>query len=752
MGSTKFTNPYAIEVIRTKKEELVGGISNTEDLLDLLVANGVLLPESRVLVSSITVQEERNSRMLSILVSRGERACRIFFYPCLKHAEPDLYQSMKSYVGGLNQNIKDTRRQLIGYLLEKDGQGKTKNVQGLKVDPSNKAVKYKSKETEETTLFEGLQHSTVKAEDTSNAILKAVSTGDLSLLRELLKGTDINKRSSSSDTLLHIAAQHGQVAVINFLLCHGAKLDQRDQQGRIALHRAAEAGHTAASVALVKTGADIHAKDKASKTPQHLAAENGHENIIRALVDEEARSFKNQTTFLHMAALEDDSELAGILLRNGASVDVQDSQRKTPLFHAISCGNENTAAVLLQAGARVDFGIMEAAFDLNRKSVLSLLLRNIKNTLSQNEIQSVLFKAVKRNLDEAVAALIDSGVDVNVCDELGYTPLLLATELRNVEVFKVLISRKAQLDKKLPNQTSALHLAIQSGSMPITQILLDKGMDPNSIGPKDLTPLHLSALHSQPALMALLLRKGAQVNAVAQDGLTALHFASQCGHTETVAQLLEGKADVHIRDKQGRTALHWAANQGEAGIIKLLLFAGADANPAEKEKKTPLHLAAMAGHTDAVSTLLAGKAKCGAKDMDGCSALHYAAGNGHRSVAGALLASGRNKNVDDRNVWRRTPLHLAAEHGQELLVDMLLEKQAKINAIDNNKDTPLHSACRAGHLGTVQRLLDWTQGQRANLQATNNVKKTALQVAEAEGTLSHQSITTLLKKKMFLIK
>ncbi|KAL7888091.1 hypothetical protein AOLI_G00030650 [Acnodon oligacanthus] len=750
MGSTKFTNPYAIEVIQTKKNELVGGISNTEDLLDLLVTNGVLLPESRVLVSSITAQNEKNSRMLSILVSRGERACRIFFYPCLKSAEPDLYQTMKAYVGGLNQNVKDTRRQLIGYLLEKDGQGKMKNIQSKNTDPLNETVKYKSRKSEEPTMLR-LQRNSVKPEETSNAIFKAASTGDVSLLRELLKGTNINNRSSS-DTLLHTAAQHGQVRVINFLLRHGAKLDQRDHQGRTALHRAAEAGHTAAAVTLVRAGADIHAKDKASKNAQHLAAQNGHEDTVRALVEEEARSFKNQTTFLHMAAVEDDSELAGILLRNGASVDVQDSQRKTPLFHAISRGNENTAAVLLQAGAQVNSGIMEAAFDLNRKSVLSLLLKNIKNTMSQNEIKSVLFKAIKRNLDGVVAALIDSGADVNACDDLGYTPLLLATELRNVEVFKVLVSKKAQLDKRLPNQTSALHLAIQSGSMPLTQILLDKGLDPNSIGPKDQTPLHFSALHNHPALMALLLRKGAQVNSVTQDGLTALHLASQSGHTESVAQLLEGKADVHTQDKQGRTALHWAANHGEANIIKLLLFAGAEANPAEKERKTPLHLAAMAGHTDAVSTLLAGKAKCGAKDMDGCSALHYAARNGHKGVAAALLASGRNKNVDDRNVWRRTPLHLAAEHGQELLVDLLLEKQAKINAIDNNKDTPLHSACRAGHLGAVQRLVNWTQGQRANLQATNNVKKTALQVAETEDTLNHQSIATLLKKKMFLIK
>uniref|UniRef100_A0A672Q0T8 Ankyrin-1-like n=1 Tax=Sinocyclocheilus grahami TaxID=75366 RepID=A0A672Q0T8_SINGR len=421
-----------------------------------------------------------------------------------------------------------------------------------------------------------------------------------------------------------------------------AKLNLKDREGRTALHRASERGHTAVALALAKAGADIHATDQMSKTPLHLAAQNGHESTVKALVHEEKKSLKNQTTVLHMAANEDDATLAQVLLRNGALVDTRDGRRKTALYHAVRHGNEKTATVLL--------------------------------------------KYVQKNLDGVVAALIDHGADVNSCNELGYTPMLLAAEMGN------------------------------------------------------------------PALMALLLRVGAQINSVTQDGLTPLHLASQSGHTEAVAQLLEGKADIHVKDKQGRTALHCAAAQGEVSVIQLLLAAGSDANATEKEKKTPLHLAAMEGHTKAVSVLLAGKAKVGAKDMDGCSPLHHTARNGKERAAGVLLASGKTKNVDDKNVWRRTPLHLAAEHGHELLVGLLLENGAKINSMDNNKDTPLHCACRDGRVGTVQRLINWTNGERANLQATNNVNKTALQVAEAEETQAHQNISTLLKRKMFFVK
>ncbi|XP_058612569.1 CARD- and ANK-domain containing inflammasome adapter protein [Onychostoma macrolepis] len=750
MGSTSFTNPYAIEVIRTKKNELVSGISNTEDLLDLLISNGVLQPDSRALMSSISVREEKNSRMLNILISRGERACRIFFYPCLKRVEPDLYQYMRTYVGGVNEGIRDARRQLIGYLLEKDKQGLVKYSKSNK-EPAPESIQPKSLANKATSSTEQIKQIP-KSESEHDSILKAVSSGDLYLLQELLRGLDVNTAFSSTDTLLHLAAEHGKEAIVYFLLRQGAKLNLKDREGHTALHRASERGHTAVALALVKAGADIHALDLMSKTPLHLAAQNGHESTVKALVHEEKKSLKNQTTVLHMAAIEDDATLAEVLLRNGALVDTRDGRRKTALYHAVRHGNEKTAAVLLKAGAQVDSVIVDAAFELNRKSLLSLFLRYVQKSMSQNEITAALFKAVRRNLDGVVAALIDHGADVNSCNELGYTPMLLAAELGNAEAFKVLVTKKVRLDERLPNQISGLHLAIQSGSMQIAQILLDKGLDPNISGPKDQTPLHLSALHNQPALMALLLRVGAQINSITQDGFTALHLASQSGHTEAVAQLLEGKADIHVKDRQGRTALHWAAAKGEVGVIQLLLTSGSDANATEKKKKTPLHLAAMEGHTKAVSALMAGKAKVGAKDMDGCSPLHYAARNGKERVAGVLLTSGKSKIVDDKNVWRRNPLHLAAEHGHELLVGLLLENGAKINCLDNNKDTPLHCACRVGHVGTVQRLINWTNGERANLQATNNVNKTALQVAEAEDTQAHQNISTLLKKKMFLVK
>ncbi|KAL2089346.1 hypothetical protein ACEWY4_014034 [Coilia grayii] len=754
MSSTKNTvNPYAVEVIRTKKEELVRGILNTEELLDLLDDHGVISHDQRLFVSSIQTQKERNSKLLDILFSCGERACRIFFYPCLKRAEPKVYHTMRAYAGSVNESIRDARRQLIGYLLERDHQkpGIDTQYSAFRNPPLKTPSKSSKKNKAGMQPKDGWEP--LEPEHQPSHIFTAVANGDLSLLEEFLVGRDVNSLKQGSDSLLHIAAEHGQLSVIELLLQCGAKLDAQDQQGRTALHRATEKGQTAAMMALVTAGADIYTCDNASKTPLHLAAQNGHRDTVQALVTEESRHVRKHITFLHMAAAQGDCEVAEALLCAGTEVDCEDSSGKTPLFHAISQGCEKTATVLLNAGAQVDSDVIARAFNLNSKSMLSLLLQNAQSKMTAQSMNSALFRAVRRNLGGIITALIDNGADVNTQDTQGYTPLLLAAELGNVEAFNALMGKKANLEGRLSNSITALHLAVQSGSVTITQVLLEKGVAPNITGPRDQTPLHMAALHNRPALVGLLLRAGAEVNTVTQDGHTALHLASQRGQSEVVGQLVRARADLSVRDKEGRSALHWAAVKGETSVVKLLLSAGADTRALEKERKTPLHLAAVEGQAEAVSALLLlGKAKVEAKDMDGCTALHYAVANGHTETARALLSLSKNKTVDSKNTWRRTPLHAACEKGHEALVEMLLSAGARINATDSNKDNPLHCACRAGNFGTVQRLINWSHKEKASLQATNNVKKTPLQVAEAGDTLNHAEITTLLKKRMFLIK
>uniref|UniRef100_A0A8C1MQT2 CARD- and ANK-containing Inflammasome Adaptor Protein n=1 Tax=Cyprinus carpio TaxID=7962 RepID=A0A8C1MQT2_CYPCA len=295
---------------------------------------------------------------------------------------------------------KNSKIQLIGYLLEKDKQGLVKYSKPNK-ELIPERIQPKSLTNKATSSTEQVKQ-TPKTESEHDAILKAVSSGDLYLLQELLKGLDVNTALLSTDTLLHLAAEHGKEAIVYFLLRQGLKLNLKDREGRTALHRASERGHTAVALALAKAGADIHATD-----------------LI----------LKNQTTVLHM----------------------------------------KTAGVLLKAGAQVDSVIVDAAFELNRKSLLSLFLRYVQKSMSQNEITAALFKAVQKNLDEVVAALIDHGADINSITQDGFTALHLASQSGHTEAVAQLLEGKADIHVKDKQGRTALHWAAAQGEVGVIQ-------------------------------------------------------------------------------------------------------------------------------------------------------------------------------------------------------------------------------------------------------------------------------------------
>ncbi|CAM9959163.1 unnamed protein product, partial [Laminaria digitata] len=63
------------------------------------------------------------------------------------------------------------------------------------------------------------------------------------------------------------------------------------------------------------------------------------------------------------------------------------------------------------------------------------------------------------------------------------------------------------------------------------------------------------------------------------------------------------------------------------------------------------------------------------------------------------------KPVDARDNTQKTPLHYAAQWGQEETLDFLIECGANVNAPDFIEDTPLHFACYFGHANCARILI-----------------------------------------------
>ena len=113
-----------------------------------------------------------------------------------------------------------------------------------------------------------------------------------------------------------------------------------------------------------------------------------------------------------------------------------------------------------------------------------------------------------------------------------------------------------------------------------------------------------------------------------------------------------------------------------------------------------------------------------ARSRNGDTALMVAAFLSDAVAVQALLERGAEVN---RPGW--TPLHYAASSGGVLVIRLLLDHDAYIDAESPNKTTPLMMAARAGRREAVQYLLD----EGADLSLKNDAGLNASDFARAQG-------------------
>lgn len=233
------------------------------------------------------------------------------------------------------------------------------------------------------------------------------------------------------------------------------------------------------------------------------------------------------------------------LLSLGADVNKQNSYtRDTPVLRSLYTNHDDITRLLVASDANLNLennyrhSPIFVAVERQKGEFVDLFI----TSGAQSGINSDnLFRWVtKRNLI-GILAMLKGGIDPNVKNEQGNTPLIIAASLGDVEAVRNLLAYRA---------------------------------DPNAANKDGNTALIYAARYNHPQIIYELMRPYSlvapvDVNIQNKQGQTALYWAASRGYEEAVKRLLAANTNRDLKDKDGLTARDIAQKKGRRNIVAL---------------------------------------------------------------------------------------------------------------------------------------------------------------------------------------
>ncbi|ACN94960.1 MULTISPECIES: ankyrin repeat domain-containing protein [unclassified Wolbachia] len=299
----------------------------------------------------------------------------------------------------------------------------------------------------------------------------------------------VNVKDNHGQTLLHIAAQSGNLGVMKCLVNKGASTNTKDKYDNIPLHSAVYAGELDIVKYLVITNNNINAKGEDGRTPLHIAAINGDldmvEYLIKSYANIDAKDNYGMTP-LHLAADVGELGIVEYLINEDAYVDARDEHYRTPLFFAAENGKLNVVKCLIEKGANV----------------------NAENEYGETALHRAVYRATFSGDLRIVESLINKGANVNARDRNSKTLLHYSALSGSYNIAECLIQEGAGINAKDKDGNTALHLAVIRRKVDITKTLLKHNADVNARNNLGNTALDCAVDNCQE-LVELLLAHGA---------------------------------------------------------------------------------------------------------------------------------------------------------------------------------------------------------------------------------------------------
>ncbi|GMR47018.1 hypothetical protein PMAYCL1PPCAC_17213, partial [Pristionchus mayeri] len=427
-------------------------------------------------------------------------------------------------------------------------------------------------------------------------LMEACAAGHEKIVRQMIPyAADLNTQSATQNTALIYASAAGHLDCVEALLEAGATrgidIDLKNENGHCALMEAASGGHLEIVKRLIEAGSGslrMNVNSEFKESPLTLAAYKGHSALVAYLLTLDLGETREEElhTALMEASMDGHIQVAEILLKAGAPVNLPSDSFESPLTLAACGGHTELVKLLIDSGASIEepndesyTPLMEAARE-GHADVVRLLLEAgaCVNATTEETGETAMTLAACGGFTEIVEMILESGGDL----EAGAnTPLMEAATEGHQHTAEGIIRmmKEHKLDKdtnRLPiiidHVSTALVQAADNGHYQIVRDIATSGFVDLNFQLENRTPLMKAAKGGYRDIIRFLVQGGADVNVrSASNDVTALSLACAGGHYDTVAELLQAGADPNVILKDGVTCVLEAARHGYVHIVELLL-------------------------------------------------------------------------------------------------------------------------------------------------------------------------------------
>jgi len=362
--------------------------------------------------------------------------------------------------------------------------------------------------------------------------------------------------------------------------------------------------------------------------------------ILLAGADVNKRNtFTKDTALLRALYYTDNPEIPRLLVNFGADINAVNNYGHSPLFLALE----------KQRGELIDLFLASG--------------------VSEGLTSDYLFRASAKKNYMGVLAMLKGGVDPNVSNEKGNTPLIISASLGDLASVHDLLAYRADI---------------------------------NAANNDGNTALIYAARYNHPQVVRELLKP----------------------------QTMQAPVNVNAQNKLGQTALYWAAAKGYTDIVKRLLAADADATLAANDGLVPYAIAQQKKRTAVLpwfeknitevknsvieedNAALIAQAKAEGRELPNAQKkaaavtdedIFKAAQTGDMDLAKRVIAQNKAV-VFNKDREGNSPLLVAVQNGHEDIVDYLLMNSARLFEA-SSKGNVFHVAVQAQNVDMLKHLV-----------------------------------------------